>query len=93
MKLIRPEPQIHDRVTSPQARDSILRFRAALRQVERDVPGLINVFVSEVVDSVEVSRQNSGCCTHRRRTVFRVVAFTADSRIFQSCQPEPEEDD
>ncbi|GAA5965175.1 hypothetical protein JCM8115_005379 [Rhodotorula mucilaginosa] len=44
---------IHDRVTSPQARDSILRFRAALRQVERDVPGLINVFVSEVVDSVE----------------------------------------
>lgn len=61
MELIRPwasaARQIHDRVTSPQARDSIVRFRAALRQVERDVPGLINVFVSEVVDSVEVSRQ------------------------------------
>ncbi|GAA5975607.1 hypothetical protein JCM10908_005215 [Rhodotorula pacifica] len=44
---------IHDRVTSQQARAAILRFRTALRQVERDVPGLINVFVSEVVDSVE----------------------------------------
>lgn len=46
--------QIHDRITNPAARDSILRFRAALQQVEREVPGLINVFVSEVVDSVEV---------------------------------------
>ncbi|GAA5840955.1 hypothetical protein JCM9279_001272 [Rhodotorula babjevae] len=44
---------IHDRVTNPAARESILRFRAALQQVEREVPGLINVFVSEVVDSVE----------------------------------------
>ncbi|GAA5876357.1 hypothetical protein JCM1840_005999 [Sporobolomyces johnsonii] len=44
---------IHDRITNPQARKSILRFRAALEQVEREVPGLVNVFVSEVVDSVE----------------------------------------
>ncbi|TNY24501.1 kinase-like domain-containing protein [Rhodotorula diobovata] len=44
---------IHDRITNPAARESILRFRAALQQVEREVPGLINVFVSEVVDSVE----------------------------------------
>ncbi|BGP38751.1 hypothetical protein JCM10449v2_002688 [Rhodotorula kratochvilovae] len=44
---------IHDRITNPAARESIRRFRAALQQVEREVPGLINVFVSEVVDSVE----------------------------------------
>lgn len=48
-------PQIHDRVANPQARSAILRFRAAMQQVEREVPGLVNVFISEVVDSVEVS--------------------------------------
>lgn len=47
--------QIHDRVTNPTARQSILRFRAAIEQIEREVPGLINVFISEVVDSVEAS--------------------------------------
>ncbi|GAA6062379.1 hypothetical protein JCM10212_003188 [Sporobolomyces blumeae] len=44
---------IHDRITNPQARQSLLRFRAALEQVEREVPGFVNVFISEVVDSVE----------------------------------------
>ncbi|GAA6017866.1 hypothetical protein JCM11491_001197 [Sporobolomyces phaffii] len=44
---------IHDRITNQQARQSLLRFRAALEQVEREVPGFVNVFVSEVVDSVE----------------------------------------
>ncbi|BGP54537.1 hypothetical protein JCM8202v2_002123 [Rhodotorula sphaerocarpa] len=44
---------IHDRVASPHARSAILRFRAAMQQVEREVPGLVNVFISEVVDSVE----------------------------------------
>ncbi|GAA5979517.1 hypothetical protein JCM5350_004920 [Sporobolomyces pararoseus] len=44
---------IHDRITNQQARQSLLRFRAALEQVEREVPGFVNVFISEVVDSVE----------------------------------------
>ncbi|GAA5852659.1 hypothetical protein JCM8547_002580 [Rhodosporidiobolus lusitaniae] len=44
---------IHDRITNPAARASILRFRKAIEQVEREVPGLVNVFVSEVVDSCE----------------------------------------
>ncbi|GAA5931970.1 STE20 family serine/threonine-protein kinase [Sporobolomyces koalae] len=44
---------IHDRITNPQARQSLLRFRAALEEVEREVPGFVNVFISEVVDSVE----------------------------------------
>ncbi|GAA6002416.1 STE20 family serine/threonine-protein kinase [Rhodotorula paludigena] len=44
---------IYDRITHENARQAILRFRAALKQVEHDVPGLMNVFISEVVDSVE----------------------------------------
>ncbi|GAA6014218.1 hypothetical protein JCM10207_006136 [Rhodosporidiobolus poonsookiae] len=44
---------IHDRVTNPQARASILRFRQAVRQIEHEVPGFTSVFISEVVDSVE----------------------------------------
>ncbi|GAA5969723.1 hypothetical protein JCM11641_008018 [Rhodosporidiobolus odoratus] len=44
---------IHDRITNPTAQASILRFRQAIERIEREVPGLINVFVSEVVDSVE----------------------------------------
>ncbi|GAA6034366.1 hypothetical protein JCM8097_002690 [Rhodosporidiobolus ruineniae] len=44
---------IHDRITNPQARASILRFRRAMQQVEREVPGFTNVWISEVVDSVE----------------------------------------
>ncbi|BGP14715.1 hypothetical protein JCM10213_002756 [Rhodosporidiobolus nylandii] len=44
---------IHDRITNPAARASILRFRHAMEMVEREVPGFTNVFVSEVVDSVE----------------------------------------
>ncbi|GAA5828369.1 hypothetical protein JCM11251_006216 [Rhodosporidiobolus azoricus] len=44
---------IHDRITNPNARASILRFRQAMLQVEREVPGFTNVWISEVVDSVE----------------------------------------
>ncbi|GAA5911170.1 hypothetical protein JCM6882_006597 [Rhodosporidiobolus microsporus] len=44
---------IHDRITNPTARASILRFRQAMLQVEREVPGFTNVWISEVVDSVE----------------------------------------
>jgi len=35
----------------------LIRFRAALQQVEREVPGFVNVFISEVVDSVEVRKR------------------------------------
>lgn len=52
--IVLPCAQIHDRITNPAARASILRFRAAIKQVEREVPGFVNVFVSEVVDSCEV---------------------------------------
>jgi len=44
---------IHDRVTNPAARASILRLRRAIEQAEREVPGLMNVLISEIVDSVE----------------------------------------
>lgn len=44
---------IHDRVTNPAARASILRLRKAIEQAEREVPGLLNVLISEIVDSVE----------------------------------------
>ncbi|KAK4051916.1 hypothetical protein OIV83_002621 [Microbotryomycetes sp. JL201] len=44
---------IHDRVANPDARSSILKLRAALIVAEREVPGLLNVLVSEIVDSVE----------------------------------------
>lgn len=47
-------PQIHDRITNPSARISILKLRRAIEQAEREVPGLLNVLISEVVDSVEV---------------------------------------
>lgn len=46
--------QIHNRVTNPAARTSILKLRRAIEQAEREVPGLLNVLVSEIVDSVEV---------------------------------------
>ncbi|KAM0788310.1 hypothetical protein ACM66B_001453 [Microbotryomycetes sp. NB124-2] len=44
---------IHDRVANIDARASILKLRAALMVAEREVPGLLNVLVSEIVDSVE----------------------------------------
>ncbi|GAA5914647.1 uncharacterized protein JCM6883_001028 [Sporobolomyces salmoneus] len=63
---------IHDRITNQQARQSLLRFRAALEQVEREVPGFANVFISEVVDSVESVRTNftfDSQSEHRRLAV------------------------
>lgn len=69
--------QIHDRITNPAARESILRFRAALQQVEREVPGLINVFVSEVVDSVEVSLARSRSLRPRVQDVDEADASSA----------------
>ena len=45
--------QIHNRLTNAQARNAILKLRRAIEEAERDVPGLMNVFISEVVDSVE----------------------------------------
>lgn len=44
---------IHDRITNPHARQSILALRRAIEQAERDVPGLMDVLISEIVDSVE----------------------------------------
>ena len=70
----------------PRTRNSNLRFRAALRHVERDVPSPMNVFASEVVHSEEVSRQDNGSGTNRRRTVFRILACMADFRFCFSCQ-------
>lgn len=46
--------QIHDRITNANARESILKLREAIRVAEREVPGLMNVFIAEIVDSVEV---------------------------------------
>lgn len=46
--------QIHDRITNPAARASILKLRLAIRTAELEVPGLLNVLISEIVDSVEV---------------------------------------
>ena len=48
-----PIQQIHNRLTNVQARNAILKLRRAIEEAERDVPGLMNVFISEVVDSVE----------------------------------------
>lgn len=45
--------QIHDRVSNVTAQAAILRLRRAIQEAEREVPGLINVFISEIVDSVE----------------------------------------
>ncbi|KAK4058295.1 hypothetical protein OIO90_000452 [Microbotryomycetes sp. JL221] len=45
---------IHDRVANPNARASILKLRRAFQIAELEVPGLLNVLVSEIVDSVEV---------------------------------------
>lgn len=50
--------QIHDRVTNLHARDSILRLRQAIKIAEQEVPGLMNVFISEIVDSVEASHES-----------------------------------
>ncbi|KAL8286384.1 hypothetical protein RQP46_004401 [Phenoliferia psychrophenolica] len=44
---------IHARITNQAARESILKLRRAIEQAEREVPGLLNVLVSEIVDSVE----------------------------------------
>lgn len=66
--------QIHDRITNPQARTSILKLRRAIEQAEREVPGLLNVFISEVVDSVEVSI---------------LSLFRALSRLTVACLPPP----
>ncbi|ORY88905.1 kinase-like domain-containing protein [Leucosporidium creatinivorum] len=44
---------IHDRITNPSARTSILKLRRAIEQAEHEVPGLMNVLISEIVDSVE----------------------------------------
>lgn len=52
---LRPALQIHDRITNPSARTSILKLRRAIEQAEHEVPGLMNVLISEIVDSVEVS--------------------------------------
>lgn len=49
--------QIHDRITNPAARASILKLRRAIEQAEYEVPGLMGVLISEIVDSVEVSWQ------------------------------------
>jgi hypothetical protein len=46
----------------------------------------MNVFASEVVHSEEVSRQDNGSGTNRRRTVFRILACMADFRFCFSCQ-------
>lgn len=80
--LISHATQIHDRITNPAARDSILRFRAALQQVEREVPGLINVFVSEVVDSVEVR-----LCLSVPRALRVVDADPSSSSSARSLSP------
>lgn len=45
--------QIHNRLTNVEARNAILKLRRAIQEAEQEVPGLMNVFISEVVDSVE----------------------------------------
>jgi hypothetical protein len=70
--------QIHDRITNPAARASILKLRRAIEQAEREVPGLLNVFVSEIVDSVEVSLVRRRCMS--------------EELTLQVLQPEPEDE-
>lgn len=44
---------LHDRITNAAAQHAVLKFRRAVQEIERDVPGLMRVFVAEVVASVE----------------------------------------
>lgn len=44
---------IHNRITNVAAREAILRLRHALVTAEQDVPGLLNVYISEVCAGVE----------------------------------------
>lgn len=53
-------------MANPATRASILRLRSAIEAAEAEVPGLMNVLISEVVDSVEVSLvQEAGIGTGR----------------------------
>ncbi|SGY16238.1 BQ5605_C012g06817 [Microbotryum silenes-dioicae] len=60
---------IHDRITNDQARDSVLRLRMALEVAEKEAPGLINVLISEIVDSVEVCTGSQAIWGYGRRSI------------------------
>jgi serine/threonine-protein kinase 24/25/MST4 len=45
--------QIANRITNPSAHAAVLKLRRAMEEAEKDVPGLMNVLVSDLVDSVE----------------------------------------
>jgi hypothetical protein len=74
--------QIHDRVTNAHARKSILNLRQAIRIAEHEVPGLLNVLISEIVDSVEVSGDAGS------------IAYAPVAAVLthHTNQPEPEQD-
>jgi serine/threonine-protein kinase 24/25/MST4 len=44
---------IYNRITNQEARKAVYKLRLAIEEAEGAVPGLMNVFVSELVESVE----------------------------------------